>query len=112
MTHLWEIEHPYTPWAQGMHDGHDWQTFKDAFSDADEDYNVVFRWDWEEDDEGPDDDTRAGILTIVWVGARKGNTWMNLVPVTRADEPEVLEFLQKKAAYVASLWHPILVKPA
>lgn len=50
MTHLWEMKHPYYCSESnyfkngvGMH-YESWAEFHAAMGDADDDYNLVFRW--------------------------------------------------------------------
>ncbi len=124
MAHLWEIKHPYYC-NQGNYFarepcGDHYKTFAEfmsAYADADFDYNLVFRWDWDEtngDDESTfngDVNYRNGELLIFWMGQRKGIYRWSTVEVCRADEPAVRAFLEPRWEYMKALWSGISDDP-
>ncbi len=120
MKHLWEVEHPYycnegNYFKNGTGDRYNsFSDFLGEYHDADFDMNLIFRFDWDETNYGTeestyngDDNYRNGILKIFWMGQRKGLYRHTLVEVCRADEPEVLKFLQPRWEHIVSLWEPI-----
>jgi hypothetical protein len=116
MKHLWECGHPYYC-NQGNYyaSGRDqpvteykrWADFIAEEADADLDYNLVFRWDWKEDD-GFDGDInyRNGKLFVFFMGQRKGLYRWAEVEVCRADEPAVIEYLKPRWEHMQRLWEP------
>jgi hypothetical protein len=81
---------------------------------ANEDLNLLFRWDWEpptDDDENVvwqgDENYRDGTLKLFYMGQRKAYCSSHHVEVCRADEPAVREFLEKKWAHMQRLWEGI-----
>jgi hypothetical protein len=125
MKHLWEVKHPYYC-NEGLYFGtghsgpvdddfRSFAEFLEAHKDSDLDMNLVFRWDWHE---GPDYDLpefngdvyyRNGELKIFWMMQRKGFHRWSTIQVCRADEPLVIEFLQRRWAHLQRLWEPIAV---
>lgn len=123
--HLWEVDHSYY-----CNEGNyftaksvesyfkSFADFMQEYGDADMDYNLLFRWDWVEyDDDGNnnfngDNYYRNGRLKLFWMGQRKGLYQYSIVEVCRADEPDVLEFLRPRLAYLMSLWSPLTDKEA
>lgn len=120
--HLWEIDHPYYC-NEGNYFSNEtvarfkrWQDFESEMGDADLDYNMLFRWDWEaphvdEDCEKPiewrgDENYRDSILKLFFMGQRKGCYFCHIVDVCRADEPMVREYLAKRFDYLMKLWTP------
>ncbi len=65
--HLWEVEHEYYcnlgnyyAVIDDCHQEYDsWQEFHDKEGDSDMDYNLLFRWDWKEEDEEGEPTTDA-----------------------------------------------------
>lgn len=119
--HLWEVKHPYY-----CNDGNyytnesvetyykSWAEFIDEQGDSDMDMNLIFRWDWkEEDDEGEalpfngDVNYRNGKLWIFWMGQRKGLYRYSTVEVCRADEQAIKEWLLPRFEHLKSLWEPL-----
>jgi hypothetical protein len=120
MKHLWEIDHPYYC-NKGNYFAREsvcseyksWRDFLAANEDADFDMNLVFRFDWEED-EGSytgDDNYRNGLLAIFWMGQRKGLYRYSTIEVCRADENSVIAFLQPRWEHMRKLWEPIPDNP-
>lgn len=114
MTHLWDVKHPYY-WSDGCYhqNGHhftfaSWAAFMAERGGADDDLNLVGRWDWIQD---VDDDENvitagAGSLFLGYVLQRKGFTQSCSIHVTAADEPMVREWLASKWAHMKALWAP------
>jgi len=122
MKHLWEVDHPYycnegNYFASSQECGDEFKSFADFLSehgDSDFDLNLVFRWDWSEQDENTgepnyngDDNYRNGKLKIFWMGQRKGLYRWSIVEVCRADEPAVIAFLKPRWEHMKLLWEPI-----
>jgi hypothetical protein len=118
--HLWEVDHPYYC-NEGNHFAREsvestyrsWAAFLSEEGDCDMDYNLLFRWDWTEDDDRPhtgDDYYRNGQLKLFWMGQRKGLYRYSIVEVCRADEPAVIEWLRPRLAHLLSLWEPLATK--
>lgn len=113
--HLWDTEHPYY-WNEGCfhENGHHFRyssfaKFMAERGDADEDLNLVARWDWEEDKDDADlvIEPGKGILKVFYVVQRKGFTQSCECPVTAADEPDVRAFLAAKWEHMRRLWEPL-----
>lgn len=126
---LWEIDHQYYC-AEGNCYSNDcsqeyvmWTDFLREFGDADMDYNLLFRWDWEPDGgDGGIKTTeqrrayaeqfgmrdRAWTLKIFWMGQRKGLFFSSLVKVCKDDEPAVRKFLEPRAEHLRKIWEPLL----
>lgn len=123
MKHLWEVDHPYycaesnyyAPGREQPCSQHkSWAEFYEEYKDADFDLNLVFRWDWKEEDPETGDSTfngdvnyRNGKLLVFWMGQRKGLYRWSEIEVCRADEPAVRAWLQKRWDYLAKLWEPL-----
>lgn len=124
--HLWEVKHPYDC-TEGQYTSsqHNFKTifeyesfsdFLEEWGNADLDYNLVFRWDWEEatdEDEEPipfsgDVHEKNGTLKIFFMMQRKGYHSCSLVKVCRADEPAVIEFLTPRMEVLRRLWAPLM----
>ncbi|MBP2563375.1 hypothetical protein J2857_006174 [Neorhizobium galegae] len=123
MKHLWEITHPYYCWDNEVsHDFVNWQDFVAEISSPppelkalgmsvglDPDMNLLFRFDWSEEPNftGQDIET-PGTLRLFYVQQRRGTIAAHVVPVTRADEPEVAKFLQERLNYLMKVWTPLI----
>ena len=120
VKHLWEVEHSYRC-EQGSYFGdgsttENHKTFADFLGEmggSDPDYNLLFRWDWEEANEeghstfNGDNNYRNGELLPFFMAQRKGYHFAHCVQVCRADEPAVRAFLEPRFAHLLSLWEPI-----
>ena len=123
MKHLWEVDHAYYCNEGNYFNndcGSDFKSFADYMAEmgeADFDYNLLFRWDWvEEDDEGEENfdgdvNYRNGKLKLFWMHQRKGRYVYHIVEVCRADEPAVIAYLQPRMNYLLSLWEPLEAQP-
>lgn len=118
-VHLWEIEHPYYCEPGNYYARPDqvttrfesWPEFLDEWPHGgwDEDFNVVFRWDWERYDPADlEDGDPPEELHLYWVGQRKATRWSTHIAVTEADEPAVRAWLAARAAYMTRLWAPFM----
>lgn len=114
--HLWEVKHPYY-WNEGCfhENGHHFRysSFAGLLSeraDADEDLNLVCRWDWDEDKDDNEQviEPGRGTLKIFYVVQRKGFTQSCECPVTAADEDAVRAFLLPKMEHLKKLWAPLM----
>lgn len=118
--HLWEVSHSYYC-NQGNYFNNDcgkkYKSFADFLTEEgnnDMDYNLIFRWDWSEDD-GNGNSTfngdryyKNGKLKLFWMGQRKGLYRYTIVDVCRADETEVIKFLEPRWEYLRMLWEPFI----
>lgn len=123
MNHLWEHKHAYYCTEGGFtHTQATLQTvwefksladFLSEMADADMDYNLLFRWDWDEEDEdckptyNGDDNYRNGKLKLFFMVQRKGFHSCSIIEVCRADEPKVIEYLKPRMQYLFDLWAPL-----
>lgn len=118
--HLWEVKHSYYC-NEGNYYSNDCGTEYRSFADfleemgaADKDYNLLFRWDWVENDDedapawNGDVNYRNGVLKLFYMQQRKGRYTYCTVEVCRADEPVVIEFLKPHRDYLLSLWSPLI----
>lgn len=120
--HLWEVDHPYycnegNFYAPGNEQPYaryrSWAEFIVSEGENDFDMNLLFRFDWteNEDDDGRefngDPNYRNGVLFLFWMGQRKGIYRWTEVEVCRNDEPAVLEFLQPRFDHLMLLWEPL-----
>jgi hypothetical protein len=112
--HLWEVDHPYYC-AMGNYFSNDaylefstWSAFLEEFGKADFAMNLLFRFDWNLD-ENPSEDMyyRDGVLNIYWMAQRKGRNFSSHVRVCKADESKVIEFLKPRWEYMKKLWEGI-----
>lgn len=121
---LWEAKHPYycnegNYYANGNNQPcakyPSWADFVSSEGDADLDYNLLFRWDWEEGDGEESNFTgdiyyRNGRLLLFWMGQRKGLYRWSEVSVCRADEDAVRAWLRPRFDHLLSLWAPIALR--
>jgi hypothetical protein len=120
VKHLWEAKHLYycnegNYFARESVGSH-YKSLVDFLSEeaeSDMDYNLVFRWDWDEEDGDEqstyngDDYYRNGVLKVFFMGQRKGLYRYSTVEVCRADEPAVIEYLRPRLGHLLSLWEPL-----
>jgi hypothetical protein len=112
--HLWEANHPYYAsegnyYRNGEHyRASSWMGFMEEMGDADEDYNLLYRWDWRQDDDAP---PGTGSLLLFYMAQRKARCFSYEVAVTAHDEVGVREWLQKKWAHLQRVWAPFGVAP-
>lgn len=100
--HLWETEHPYycndaNYYAADCRS--EWSSWAEFFADegnADKDYNLLFRWDWE-----------GSVLKLYFMGQRKGKFRIAHVAVDRTDEPAIRKWLRGRWRHLRRLWAPL-----
>jgi hypothetical protein len=120
VKHLWEVKHSYYCNEGNYYANESVETYYKSFSDflaewgdADMDYNLLFRWDWDEGNEDGDDsfngdhNYRNGKLSMFWMGQRKGKYIYSTIEVCRNDEDAVIEFLKPRLQHLMSLWEPL-----
>lgn len=119
MKHLWEVDHDYYCEDANYYNNQccfeykSWQDFYDEMGEADLDYNLIFRWDWkEENSDGEstyngDDYYRNGKLHIYCMQQRKGRFTIMIVDVCRNDEEAICEYLEPRYEYLKALWEPV-----
>lgn len=106
--HLWECQHEYDCESADYWNGknkrnHKYKLFKDFLTDmgsSDFDLNLLFRWDWKENDK------EQGKLFLYFLLQRKGIFISFEIDVIRDDELEVIEFLKPRWDHLKSLWQP------
>lgn len=105
MTHLWEPKHSYYCAEDNYFGGQchsefrSWQAFLEEEGNADLDYNLLFRWDW---------DRKEKTLTLFWVGQRKGLFRSTTINAMHPDEePSVRAWLEWRWHHLQSLWAPL-----
>ena len=132
---LWEVNHPYYCSASNYYVGGvpkphvfpggliprdeddfvPWDHVKFAswadfgWKDCDEDYNLLFRWDWEvpdPDDYEDGDELPRERLVLFWMLQRKGRFMITSFPVDRDEEPEIREWLRARFEHLLKLWEP------
>jgi hypothetical protein len=116
VKHLWEIKHPY----YGC-DGHEsnvesFTELREAVDNSDEDMNVVYRWDWKDWSQPHYDglfldphEREVEEFCVYMLLPRKSGFWSVTCPITKDQEPEVLEWLKSDrcAGYLCTLWEPV-----
>lgn len=122
--HLWEVKHSYYC-TEGQYFANQsehqtiwqfksWADFLAEMGAADMDYNLLFRWDWDEAHPETGDSTytgdnnyRNGKLFLFFMHQRKGYHSTSIIEVCRADEPAVLAYLTPFWEHMRDLWAPI-----
>jgi len=110
---LWGVEHPYHCSTANYysneckHSWESWAAFFEEFGDADDDYNMPFRWDW--NPAGPEwNGCDTPELTIFMMLQRKGIFVSHTIKNIRAeDEPAVHKWLTTRWEYMRKLWAPL-----
>lgn len=119
--HLWEIDHPYycqegnyfvpgARWHEVHNEYDSWAEFHEEWGSADEDMNLVFRWDWKRADPtdyADGEEIPADRLHVYWVLQRKAILRSTECVVTEADEPAVRAWLAERAKTITAIWAPI-----
>lgn len=109
--HLWEVEHAYYCNEENYYAGsktvgefNSWESFLADEGDADLDYNLVFRWDW---------DKTEKTLKLFFMGQRKGLFRTAIIRGMHPDEEaSVRQYLETRWKHLSDLWAPIsLVTP-
>lgn len=124
MKHIWEIKHSYYCSSSNYFSNEfpiEFESFDDfleEWGDADTDYEHLFRWDWnldEEDSEGNEIkplDINRGTLELFYITQRKGIFKSIFVKVIASDENRIKCWLQKKWELVTDLWEGVSKQPS
>jgi len=120
MKHLWEVEHDYYCHEENFFSNdtvdhcESIDEFMTVHAGADMNMNLIFRWDWIEEDPTFNGDVhfRNGVLKVFWMLQRKGIYRCTTVAVCRADEPKVIAFLEPRRQHLLALWEPLVSRPA
>lgn len=83
-----------------------WNDFMNEWGDADEDMNMVFRWDVSlKDDEKPSNGYQMNVFYML---QRKGNFYpVTINYISEADLPQILEMITKWGEYMKKVWAPV-----
>lgn len=89
-----------------------WAAFAEEHSDADIEWNMVFRWDWRRFDKEDHDaesmpSDQRDTLQLCVMHQRKGRYVSYLIRVTDADEEAVRTYLEPRWRYLQKLWEPL-----
>jgi len=108
------IEHPYYCEHENYFDSsgdwyttfHGWDEFKKNMLESDNDLNFLFRFDLEKIEH-----TEVYILHLYFILQRKGIYMSQQVNnITKYEEVEVSDYLEKKAAYLRQVWTPFFTE--
>lgn len=120
--HLWEVDHAYYCTEDNYFKSSDIEIvyeykslgeFLSQMADADLNYNLLFRWDWQEGEDydlapfNGDVNYRNGRLLMFFMHQRKGYHSTSIVEVCRADEQAVIQYLTPRLEHLMSLWSPL-----
>lgn len=118
---LYEVKHPYYCESQNYFQRMDsatetyfrfdcWESFHKEAKDWDDDWNYLFRWDWEPEwiDEDGEYESIPEHLKLYFFRQRKGFHVTMHINVTKEDEPQVKEYLIQKSKNLKATWFPIL----
>lgn len=121
--HLWEVKHPYyceegqyfgnQSEYKTIHEFKSWVEFIAEMGDSDMDFNLLFRWDWQEGEDydlapfNGDVNYRNGRLLMFFMHQRKGFHSTSIVEVCRSDEAAIKAFLLPRLTHLKSLWEPL-----
>lgn len=83
-----------------------WDDFLAEWGESDEDYNLLYRWDWEnydlaDADEGAEATDR---LLMYFMLQRKARPMSVYVNVHKDQEPEIREWLKRRGRTIVSFW--------
>lgn len=105
VKHLWDVDHPYYG-AGDMDEKFDnWSDFLVEWSDADEDMNCLYRWDYIPADEDAERSTDE--MHLHFILPRKSRCTEVVVKVEHSDEAAIIEYLVTKLDYIKRLWEPL-----
>ena len=123
LSRLWDAKHPYYAsdgcyWWSGSsgtqfpHSEHEsWADFLAEMDDADLDYNLLYRWDWQVPDPAwaePGEEPESETLDLFYMQQRKAAPWSHRIKVTRDQEPAIREWLTIRAEHLRKVWEPLL----
>lgn len=100
LAKLWDVEHSYYCHPIDTEDYKSWEDFLNEYGDADDDSNLIFRWDWTRDKEQNE-------LEIFYVMQRRGFLRRCCIQVKDGDHDAVWSFLKPKLMYLKKLWEPL-----
>ena len=105
--HLWEVTHSYYCTGNNFFASPDdkycvqhylsWEAFCAKNKTQDKNFNLVFRWDWDEE---------TDILMLFVMEQRKGLYRSVEIQVTKDDEESVKAWLLPRWEYMKKLWEP------
>lgn len=119
--HLWEVEHEYygadsNYYMPGTDADYYFKTYEswDAYTNSEDfatvedlpNHNMLYRWDWKKGSE--DQWPEAEHLKLYWIMPRKGNLGADTIMVSADDEPQVREFLERRAERMKKMWEPLI----
>lgn len=117
MTNPLDVDHPYYA-SEGSYcqrDMHNevesWADFLSEYGSMDEDYNMLYRWDWRKPDPSDyedEDELPVVKLELYYILQRKALTMSVHVAVTDEDVPAITEYLKQRADHLRRVWAPIL----
>ena len=104
-THLWEVEHPYYCshgcYCAPMRDTHrgwgSWADFCEEWGSSDPEIQLVFRWDWRRENDGPHN------LYIFFMNQHKAAPHSHHIVVTEEDEEPIREWLMVRWQMLRSM---------
>jgi hypothetical protein len=99
--HLWEIEHDYYCDDRELRGYNSWKKFIESDGSCDFNMNLLFRWDWNINDDG------KNVLSLFWVLQRKGRLLSDEIIVNKSDEKDIIKWLNKRFDHIFKLWEPI-----
>jgi hypothetical protein len=120
--HLWDVEHEYSGadqnyfLAMNQHDDYfkEWESWDEYTNSKDfatvkdmPNLNLLYRWDWVPL-ESEDNWRETEHLKLFWIMPRKGTIGSDTITVTKDDEPQVREFLTRRAEYLKKMWEPLI----
>lgn len=119
--HLWEVEHEYygadtngyMPLKDSDYYFKTWGSW-DAFTNSEDfamvedkpNLNLLYRWDWVKgrEDQYPEEEH----LKLFWIQPRRGTIGADTILVSADDEPQVREFLERRAERMKKMWEPLI----
>lgn len=102
--YLWEVEHEYycnlgNYYSNDCGEEYDtWEDFFEEWGDADLDFNLLFRWDW---------NPESNKLYLFYMLQRKGIYRYCSVNIKEEDEQKIIDFLKPKWQHLKGLWSPL-----
>jgi len=106
---LWETKHPYHCSESGD-DFQSWQDFIDEWDDADADMNLLFRFDFLDNEDYQEEwqlFEGERLIRLNYIHQRKGYVSTQTVRVRERDESAIRLWLQQRFEYLKTLWTPL-----
>ncbi len=110
---LWEIEHDYYCSELNYYERDSiaifdsWCEFMQEREHEDRDYNLIFRFDWEENYD-TEDGYVGDILKLFYMQQRRGLFHSIFVKVKKSEEDEIKKWLIVRAYDMKKLWEPLI----